>query len=112
MAPAQQRLRADLDAAQFRDLACPLVNNWQAREIRTAAEAREGLLQQVPSPVRWSDSIATLSARGVGRFVEVGAGSVLTGLLRSIDPALCGLKFGVPEDLEKLGWPEAPAGLE
>jgi [acyl-carrier-protein] S-malonyltransferase len=102
MAPAQERLRADLDATEFRDLACPLVNNWQAREIRTAGEAREGLFHQVPNPVRWSDSIGTLSARGAGRFIEVGAGSVLTGLLRSIDPALTGLKFGEPQDLDKL----------
>src|SRR5690348_12774181 len=47
MAPAQERLRANLDATEFRDLECPLVNNWQAREIRTGAEAREGLYQQV-----------------------------------------------------------------
>src|ERR1700676_1053803 len=43
MKPAQERLRADLDATEFRDLTCPLINNWQAREIRTGAEAREGL---------------------------------------------------------------------
>jgi [acyl-carrier-protein] S-malonyltransferase len=102
MTPAQERLRADLDAAAFSDLTYPLVNNWQAREIRTGAEAREGLFHQIPNPVRWSDSIAYLSAQGVERFVEVGAGSVLTGLLRSIDPATSGLKFGEPADLEKL----------
>ncbi len=102
MVPAQQRLRADLDATGFRDLSCPLVNNWQAREIRTGSEAREGLYQQVPNPVRWAESIRYLAGRGVTRFVEVGAGSVLTGLLRNIDPALTGLKFGEPGDLEKL----------
>ena len=102
MRPAQERLRADLDATEFRDLACPLVNNWQAREIRTGAEAREGLYQQVPNPVRWMEGIRYLAARGVARCVEVGAGGVLTGLLRGIDPSLKGLKFGEPADLEKL----------
>jgi [acyl-carrier-protein] S-malonyltransferase len=102
MKPAQERLRADLDAAEFRDLACPLVNNWEAREIRTGADAREGLYQQVPNPVRWSESIRRLAAAGCERFIEVGAGSVLTGLLRNIDPALIGAKFGEPGDLEKL----------
>jgi [acyl-carrier-protein] S-malonyltransferase len=102
MTPAQQRLRADLDATAFSNLAVPLVNNWQAREIRTGAEAREGLYQQVPNPVRWMDSIRTLTASGITRCVEVGAGSVLTGLLRAIDPSLTGLKFGEPADLEKL----------
>ena len=102
MAPAQQRLRADLDAIEFRDLATPLVNNWQAREVRSGAEAREGLYQQVPNPVRWVDSIRYLAAQGVTRAIEVGAGTVLTGLLRSIDPAIAGAKFGEPADVDKL----------
>ena len=102
MKPAQDRLRPDLDAAPFTDLACPLVNNWQASAIRTAAEAREGLYQQVPNPVRWTESIRCLAAAGAAVFLEVGAGSVLTGLLRNIDPALTGAKFGEPADLDKL----------
>lgn len=102
MQPAQERLRADLDGAEFRDLVCPLVNNWQAREIRTAAEAREGLYQQVPNPVRWVETVRYLSGQGIARFVEVGAGSVLTGLLRSIDAGLHGVKFGEPADLDKV----------
>jgi [acyl-carrier-protein] S-malonyltransferase len=102
MQPAQQCLRADLDATEFRDLAFPLVNNWQAREIRTGAEAREGLYQQVPNPVRWVDSMRYLAAQGVTRAVEVGPGSVLTGLLRGITPPIEGLKFGDPSGLEKL----------
>ena len=69
MKPAQDRLKPDLDAAEFRDLKIPLVNNWQAREIRTGAEAREGVFQQIPNPVRWSDSIALLASLGVTRFL-------------------------------------------
>ena len=100
--PAQDRLKPDLDATEFRDLTVPLINNWQAREVRTGAEAREGLYQQIPNPVRWSESIALLASRGVTRFIEVGAGAVLTGLLKNIDPALTGLKFGEASDWEKL----------
>lgn len=102
MKPAQQRLAADLKAAAFRDLAVPLVNNWQAHVIRTGSEAREGLYQQVPNPVRWTESIQKLASEGVTHFIEVGAGSVLTGLLRSINPALQGSKFGEAADLEKV----------
>ena len=76
MKPAQDRLAAVLNATDFRDLMVPLVNNWQAREIRTGAEAREGLYQQVPNPVRWLDSIRYLAGQGVARYVEVGAGGV------------------------------------
>jgi len=103
MRPAQERLRGDLNATEFVDLACPLVNNWQAREVRSGADAREGLFHQVPNPVRWTDTIRHLAAQGVTRFVEVGAGSVLTGLLRNIDSSLTGLSFGEPADLDKLG---------
>jgi [acyl-carrier-protein] S-malonyltransferase len=102
MKPAQERLAADLNAIAFSDLRVPLINNWQAREICSAADARQGLYEQVPNPVRWMDSIRYLAAQGVGRFIEVGAGSVLTGLLRNIDPGLKGSKFGEPADLEKL----------
>jgi [acyl-carrier-protein] S-malonyltransferase len=102
MKPAQKRLATDLNAAVFRDLAVPLVNNWQARFIRTADQARAGLFQQVPNPVRWADSIRQLSLAGVTRFVEVGAGGVLTGLLRNINPELEGSKFGEAEDWEKI----------
>jgi len=102
MKPAQDRLKPDLDATEFRDLKIPLINNWQAREVRTGAEAREGLLQQVPHPVRWSETIALLASSSVTRFIEVGSGAVLTGLLRNIDPSLTGIKFGEAEDWGKL----------
>ncbi|HTC34847.1 MAG TPA: ACP S-malonyltransferase [Bryobacteraceae bacterium] len=102
MEPAQERLKADLDATEFQDLAVPLVNGWQARVIRTGTEAREGLYQQVPNPVRWTEVIQQLASLGVTRFVEVGAGGVLTGLLRNIQSGLEGSKVGEAEDLEKV----------
>lgn len=98
MKPAQECLAADLEKTLFHDLKYPLVNNWQAKEIRTAAEAREGLYQQVPNPVRWADSIRYLAGQGVEQCVEVGAGGVLTGLLRSIAPSLKGRRFGEASD--------------
>ena len=102
MIPAQRKLKADLDATEFRDLDIPLVNNWQAREIRTAAEARQGLHEQVPNPVRWADTVRLLRRLGVEKFVEVGAGGVLCGLLKNIDPAAKSAKFGETADWEKV----------
>jgi [acyl-carrier-protein] S-malonyltransferase len=96
MKPAQERLRADLDAAEFDDLSVPLVNNWQARAISTGAEAREGLYQQVPNPVRWLESIRYLAGAGVTKIYEVGPGNVLTGLARQIDPSLEAVKWDAP----------------
>jgi [acyl-carrier-protein] S-malonyltransferase len=102
MAPAQQRLKADLDSTFFRDLRMPLVNNWQAREICTAAEARDGLYRQVPNPVRWMESMQLLAANGVDRWFELGAGAVLSGLLRTIVPGAKCTPFGEAADVEKL----------
>lgn len=106
MKPAQDRMEADLDATDFRDLAIPLINNWQAREIRTAAEAREGLYQQIPNPVRWSFSMQLLAqlhgGRRVERWFEVGAGAVLSGLLRNILPGVKSTPLGGAKDFEVL----------
>jgi [acyl-carrier-protein] S-malonyltransferase len=102
MKPAQEMLKADLDAARFNDLDVPLVNNWQALEIRTGAEAREGLYQQVPNSVRWTESMRALRQAGVERFVEVGQGAVLCGLLKQIDAAARSARFGDPADMEKV----------
>ncbi|HEY3937848.1 MAG TPA: ACP S-malonyltransferase [Bryobacteraceae bacterium] len=102
MRPAQERLRIDLQAAEFRDLRVPLINNWQARRIELASEAREGLYEQIPNPVRWADSIREMARSSINRFVEVGPGSVLLGLCRSIDPSLQGAKFGEPGDFDKV----------
>ena len=90
MAPAQKRLAADLAALEFRDLEVPLVNNVAAQEVRTAAQARQGLVDQVPNPVRWEDSVRYMIAQGVTEFVEVGPGRVLTGLLKNIDRTVKG----------------------
>jgi [acyl-carrier-protein] S-malonyltransferase len=102
MKPAQDRLTPELNATQFDDLDWPLINNWQAREIALGADARRGLIEQIPNPVRWEESIRQLAALGVDRFYEVGPGGVLTGILRSIDPALRGIKFGEASDVAKL----------
>jgi len=108
MKAAQEQLKADLDAANFRDLEMPLINNYEAREVRTGAEAREGLYKQVPNPVRWLESMQYLAAHGVTQAFEIGAGTVLNGLLKAIAPEIpCNL-FGEAEDVANL--PSAAVG--
>lgn len=102
MRPAQQRLKPDLDSTCFADLRIPLVNNWEAREVRTGDEAREGLYQQVPNPVRWTETVRLLAANGVTRWFEVGAGTVLSGLLRTILGDARATPAGEAADLEKV----------
>lgn len=102
MLPAQQKLKVDLAATAFKDLSIALINNWQARKITTAEEAREGLYEQIPNPVLWTETIRELARQGIKKFVEVGPGSVLVGLCRNIDPSLGATRFGEPADLENV----------
>jgi len=84
MMPAQKRLASDLERIVLNNLAAPLVTNVDATVIRKGAEARDSLVRQVSSPVRWLESMELLIKEGVDTFVEVGPGKVLTGLLRQI----------------------------
>jgi [acyl-carrier-protein] S-malonyltransferase len=85
MKPAQERLAETLDATGFRDLSFPIIENVTAEENSSGERARRALIEQVSAPVRWAQSVESLFASGVGRFVEVGAGKVLSGLVRQIN---------------------------
>lgn len=102
MKPAQDQMRPQLERTNFADLAIPLINNWQAREIRTGEKAREGLVEQIPSPVLWMQTIRYLREEGVTEWIEIGPGSVLTNLLRSSDRSATAWKFGEAADLDKI----------
>jgi [acyl-carrier-protein] S-malonyltransferase len=85
MAPAAERLAPLLDEAELRDLWLALVSNVDASPIGTATAVRNALLRQVASPVRWVESVERMVSMGVKRFVEIGPGNVLTGLIKRID---------------------------
>ena len=86
MLPAQERLAADLAKLNFSDLRVPLVSNVDARVVRTGGEARDALVRQVSSAVRWQESLELLAREGVTSLVEVGPGKVLCGLARQTVP--------------------------
>ena len=88
MQPAADRLAPMLDEAEFKDLWVSLVSNVDASPIGTPTAVRNALLRQVASPVRWVESIQKMVAMGVKRFVEVGPGNVLTGLIKRIDASV------------------------
>lgn len=83
--PAQDRLAVELDRVEFRDPQIPLVNNADARVLRTKEEALDGLKRQVTAPVRWEESVRRLRNESVSLFIELGPGKVLSGLVRQID---------------------------
>ena len=85
MKPAEERLKPVLDEAHFKDLWVALISNVDASPIGTATAVRNALLRQVASPVRWVESVEKMVAMGVKRFVEIGPGNVLAGLIKRID---------------------------
>jgi [acyl-carrier-protein] S-malonyltransferase len=100
MMPAQERLKADLNAIEFGGFEFPIVENVSAATNSDPARVKEALTAQVSSPVRWLESINGLIADDVETFVEVGPGKVLAGLIRQINRDVrC---FGV-SDSESLG---------
>jgi [acyl-carrier-protein] S-malonyltransferase len=102
MRPAREGLEPMLAATEFRDPRVPVVTNVDARPVTTGAAAREALVRQIDSPVRWVESIDWMTGEGgVTRFVEVGPGNVLCGLVKRISagqrPAYCGEPEGLLE---------------
>src|SRR5881398_3471101 len=84
MAPAAERLAAELAGVSVSDPAIPVVRNVDGGVTRTAADVVPLLLRQVASPVRWTDCVRRLAAEGAMAFDEVGPGRVLTGLVKRI----------------------------
>ncbi|MGB7068356.1 MAG: ACP S-malonyltransferase [Pyrinomonadaceae bacterium] len=85
MMPAQKKLAVDLEELEYGNFACPIVHNFDAEPNSESARVKEMLIRQVSSPVRWLESIEKLVSAGVDRFIEVGPGKVLSGLVRQID---------------------------
>ena len=86
MKPAEERLTPELRSAASSDPRVPVVANVDAQPKRTASESIEALIQQIASPVRWEDVVRRLASEGVTRYVEVGPGKVLSGLVKKIAP--------------------------
>jgi len=109
MAPARERLAADLAAITFRDPAVPVVGNVDAAPMESGEAARFGLLRQVTARVRWTESVRRIREMGVGSAIESGPGQVLAGLVKRIDPALRVISAGDPASIEAAAAFAAPS---
>jgi [acyl-carrier-protein] S-malonyltransferase len=85
MKPAQDRLAVDLGSLEFQNPAFPVICNVDAVPVSERVAARDALVRQVTGSVKWEQSMRKLIELGVSRFVEVGPGKVLWGLMRQID---------------------------
>jgi [acyl-carrier-protein] S-malonyltransferase len=84
MKAAGERLAQELDKVTISDLRIPIVNNADAKFIRTATDLKPSLVRQISSSLYWEDSINRLTADGFDTFLEVGPGKVLSGLVKRI----------------------------
>jgi len=100
MQSAADRLAKDVEATSWSDLTAPLINNAEAKALRTVAEVKASLIRQLPSSVLWEDSIKTMHGMGVTTFIEVGPGTVLSGLIKRIVPDAKTLNVQDPASLE------------
>ena len=99
MKPAEDRLAPELRALRTSNAVVPIVANVDAAPKTTAADAIEALVAQVSSPVRWEDVVRRLASEGVTTYVEVGPGTVLSGLVRKIHREATVVSFGAPDDV-------------
>ncbi|WP_322517351.1 ACP S-malonyltransferase [Rhodopseudomonas palustris] len=99
MQPAAEAMAEALAGVAIRSPAVPLVCNVLASPITDPDEIRRRLVEQVTGTVRWRESVAYMAGHGVTRFFEVGAGKVLSGLVKRITDGATGLAIGSPNDL-------------
>ncbi len=101
MKEACLRLSTELEKLEGEDLQKPLINNLGAKEIRTWKEAKDGLVDQLSSPLLWEETITLILQKGIEQFVEVGPGRILSGLLKRIDRCAKVMNVEDPAGLEK-----------
>ena len=102
MAHAQEEFSQVVENAAIADPAVSFIGNVSASFLRNAKQIKGDLQAQLNSRVRWTESIHTMIDHGITRFIEIGAGSVLTGLLKRIDPQVVGIAIGSHADINKL----------
>ncbi len=102
MASIQSEWDAAVDAVTMNDASAPIFGNVAARALILADDLRADIRAQMQSRVRWTESVQGMIGSGIRRFVEVGSGSVLVGLVKRIDSSVTGQALGNPSDFEAL----------
>lgn len=101
MAEAGQKLSKILEEIDIHSPEIPVISNVTAREEYSPQKIKDNLVRQISSRTLWEDSIRFISVQGIKRFLEIGPGAVLKGLLRKIDARLTVYNIGTFEDLER-----------
>ena len=99
MQPAAEAMAEALASVTIKSPASPLVSNVLASAITDPDEIRKRLVEQVTGTVRWRESVAYMAANGVTHFIEIGAGKVLSGLVKRIVDGGVGVAVSGPNDI-------------
>ena len=99
MQPAADAMTKALADVTIKQPVSPLVSNVLAAPITDPDEIRRRLVEQVTGTVRWRESVAYMASHGVTRFFEIGAGKVLSGLVKRIADGAVGVSVGGPNDI-------------
>ena len=99
MQPAADAMAKALADVTIKKPVVPLVSNVLAADITDPDEIRRRLIEQVTGTVRWRESVAYMASQGVTRFFEIGAGKVLSGLVKRIADGAVGVSVGGPGDI-------------
>lgn len=102
MAPAARQLEAKLEGVEVRDPAIPFIANVSGEYVGSARVIKENLVKQVISTVQWERSVREMIAGGVEVFIEVGPGSVLTGLIKRISREVRAFSVENSENIKKV----------
>ncbi|MCK5167999.1 MAG: ACP S-malonyltransferase, partial [Rhodospirillaceae bacterium] len=100
MSDAADVMAGALAEADIKSPIVPVIANITAEPVSNPDEIRDLLVRQVTGMVRWRESVLTLKSLGINQLVEVGAGKVLSGLVRRIDKELTGVSICTPEDID------------
>ena len=101
MKPAEIKLQKELEQTKFYDLSYPVITNIEAKPITKGSEARSALVKQVCSPVRWSETMQVLVDQGIETVIELGAGKVLSGLIKRFNRGIKCYQVGDRESLSQ-----------
>lgn len=88
MEPAGEELAAAIEATNFKNPACPIYQNVSTTAVTDPNEIKKNLMAQLTAPVKWTQSVQNMIADGATKFIEVGPGNVLQGLVKKVDRAM------------------------
>jgi len=102
MTYAQEEFSQAVQQASITNPIIPVVGNVSAKSMTSADEIRSDLQAQLTSRVRWTESINQIASQGISIFIELGSGSVLSGLIRRIQPESQTFSLSTPQDFDRL----------